>query len=93
MGIRVALGATDGDVIGNVLGGSARLFGVGIALGLMLSFAAGQVMRGTLYGVSATYPLVFAFVPALVGAVALAASYLPARRAARVDPLVALRCE
>ncbi|MGE5359854.1 MAG: ABC transporter permease [Bacteroidales bacterium] len=93
IGIRIALGATPRDVIREVLKGSARLSGAGMAAGLTFAVLAGQVMRGTLYGVSALDPLVFVAVSAVVALIATAAALVPARRAARVDPLVALRCE
>ena len=71
----------------------ARLAAVGIALGVPGAGAATRVFRQMLFGVSATAPVGFAGVAALLAAVALAASYFPARRAAQVDPVIALRAE
>jgi ABC-type antimicrobial peptide transport system permease subunit len=67
--------------------------GLGIALGAAMAFAATRVMRELLFGVNATDPLTFATVAALLASVTLAASYIPARRATKTDPIVALRCE
>jgi predicted permease len=93
IGVRMALGAGRTDVLRLVLGEGLSMVGVGLALGLLLSLALTRVLGGFLYGVSASDPLTFVGVPALLGAIALAAGYLPARRAAGVDPLVALRYE
>jgi predicted permease len=93
IGVRMALGAGRADVLRLVLGEGLSMVGVGLALGLLLSLALTRVLGGFLYGVSASDPLTFVGVPALLGAIALAAGYLPARRAAGVDPLVALRYE
>ncbi|HEX8293921.1 MAG TPA: FtsX-like permease family protein, partial [Pyrinomonadaceae bacterium] len=92
-GVRMALGAGRSDVLRLVLGEGLSVVGVGLALGLALSFAVTRVLGGFLYGVTASDPLTFAGVPALLAAIALAAGYLPARRAAGVDPMVALRHE
>jgi predicted permease len=93
IGIRMALGARRSDVLRMILGGGARLAAVGVAFGLAASLAITRLMSSLLFGVSATDPLTFAGVALLLALVALLASYLPARRATRVDPLVALRYE
>jgi predicted permease len=93
IGVRMALGAKEKDVLRLVLGEGLFVVAVGLALGLLLAFAATRVIVGFLYGVGATDPLTFASVPLLLGFIALIASYIPARRATKVDPLVALRYE
>ena len=93
MGVRVALGASPGDLLALVLGKGALLAGAGVVLGIPAALAASRVMGSLLYGISPHDLTVFVGVPALLVLVALAASYFPARRAAKVDPIVALRCE
>ena len=93
MGIRMALGAKRTKVIGMVLGEGARLTGVGMAAGLLAALALTRLMANVLYGVQPTDWLTFAIVIPLLAAVALAASYVPAYRASRVDPVTALRHE
>jgi putative ABC transport system permease protein len=93
MGIRMALGATGGDVTRLVLRGAAQLVAVGLAIGLPLAIGLSQLLRGALYGVSATDPLTLVGIPLLLSAVALLASWMPARRATRVDPAMALRAD
>jgi ABC-type antimicrobial peptide transport system permease subunit len=93
IGIRMALGAQMSDVLRPVLGQSLRLVMAGIGVGLVLSFALTRLVASQLPGVSATDPLTFVAVSCLLCAVALAASIIPARRATKVDPLIALRAE
>ena len=93
IGIRVALGATRGQVLGLVLGQGLALTGVGVALGLGLASIATRSLQAVLYDVSATDARIFLAAPIVVGLVALVASYLPARRAASIDPIAALRAE
>src|SRR6266403_1382311 len=93
IGVRLALGAQPRDVLSMVLVGGGKLAAFGVALGLIGSLGMNYFLRSQLYGVSSTDPLTYFTVAVLLGAVALAACYLPARRATRVDPLVALRYE
>jgi len=93
IGIRMALGASAGDTLRLVVREGAVLTAIGGAAGLMLSFLVGKVLASMLYHVSGADPLVFLLVPAVLSLVSLVACYVPARRAARVDPLVALRYE
>jgi predicted permease len=93
IGVRMALGAKEKDVLRLVLGEGLFVIAMGLALGLLLAVASARVMAGFLYGVGATDALTYTSVPLLLGFVALVASYLPARRAMTVDPLVALRYE
>jgi predicted permease len=91
IGVRVALGARAQQVVGLVARRGLALTAAGLAIGLALAFALSGVMRAMLVGVSPTDPVVFVLAPALLGVVALAASVIPARRAARVDPAAVLR--
>jgi predicted permease len=91
MGVRMALGARGRDVLVLVLGDGLLLAGVGVLAGAALAAALAPAMRTLLYGLSPFDPVTFVAVPALLVVVALAASTLPARRAARVDPVIALR--
>jgi predicted permease len=92
-GIRLALGARSPGIVRLVLGQGMKLALIGVAAGLAGSFAAGRVLSGLLFGVSPTDPLTYIVVPLLLAAVTLLACYVPARRATRVDPIAALRCE
>ncbi|HEV2180597.1 MAG TPA: ABC transporter permease, partial [Gemmatimonadaceae bacterium] len=91
IGVRVALGATPGRVISLVIGGAGRLAILGLAIGLAGALALGRVLGGLLVGLSPVDPLTFASVPVALAAVVFAASYIPARRATRIDPMHALR--
>jgi putative ABC transport system permease protein len=91
--IRLALGAQPADVLKLVIGQGAKLTLIGLALGLVVGAALTRLMKSLLYGVSATDAVTFTLVSLLLAAIALLACYLPARRATKVDPLIALRCE
>jgi predicted permease len=91
LGIRSALGATRGDLLKLVIGQGMWLAGIGLMVGLFSALGLTQFLRGMLYGVTAFDPVVLISVTALLAAVALAACWFPARRAARIDPAVALR--
>lgn len=93
IGIRMALGAEKGDVLSMVVRQGGLLVVMGLATGLAASLALAQFLRGLLYGVSATDPTTFVLVSLILAAVAFFATLIPARRAARVDPMVALRYE
>ena len=93
IGLRVALGAQRGEVVGLMLRRAMRPVVAGLALGAVAALAATRLLRTLLYDVSATDPLTFAAVLALLAAIGAAAAYVPSRRAARVDPTVTLRME
>jgi putative ABC transport system permease protein len=93
IGIRVALGAQRKNILGTILREGAGLAVVGVAIGSASALALSRALAGLLFGVRATDPATFVAVAALLLAVALAACYIPAQRAMRVDPMVALRYE
>ncbi len=93
VGIRIALGARQGDVIRLILKQGLALTLIGVGAGVLGAIAAARAMSGLLYGVTATDPATFAAISLLLAIVATLACYLPARRAARVEPMAALRCE
>ncbi len=93
IGIRKALGATQGSIMGMVLREGLVLTVVGLIVGLLLGLGLAKVAASLLYGISPADPVSIVVTVALLGAASLLASYIPARRAAKVDPMVALRCE
>ena len=93
IGIRMALGAQPWDVLKLIVGHGAVLSLIGVAIGLAVAWALTGLMESLLYGVTATDLLTFASVPMLLMAVSLVASYVPARRAIKIDPMIALRYE
>ena len=93
MGVRMAMGAGQWDVVRLVTAQGAKLAAAGLGLGLVLSFALTRLLKSQLYGVTPTDPATFISLSLVLAAIALVASYLPARRASRIDPVVALRHE
>lgn len=93
MGIRMALGAERDDVLKMILGQGLKLALAGLIIGIVCALAVTRFLSSLLYGIKPTDPLTFVFVSVILAAVALLASYIPARRATKVDPMVALRCQ
>jgi putative ABC transport system permease protein len=93
LGVRMALGAPRRNVLALMMWMGGRLVAVGLILGIGVSLAATRVLRSQLFGVTPTDPLSYITVAALLSLVALAAAYIPARRASTIDPVIALREE
>jgi len=93
IGIRLALGAEARDILAMVVSSAARLALIGLAIGVALSLALGRTLASLLYETAGTDSITFAAVVAVLGAVAIAASYFPARRASRIPPVEALRAQ
>jgi putative ABC transport system permease protein len=93
IGVRMALGAPSGQVLAGVIGYGLKLSAIGMAIGIAGALALRRYLATLVFDVSTADPMVYGTVAALMLAVALLACYVPARRASRVDPLVALRCD
>jgi putative ABC transport system permease protein len=93
IGVRLALGCTPAGILRLVMGQGARLGAIGLGIGLIAALGGARAMAGLLFGLSPSDPVTFALVPLTLGAVVLLATYLPARKAVRHDPVTALRSE
>jgi putative ABC transport system permease protein len=93
IGVRIALGAQRTSILWMISRQGLAIVGIGLALGLLVAIIVGRLVGDFLVGIGPTDPLTYIAVSILLSFVALAASYIPARRATRVDPVVALRCE
>jgi putative ABC transport system permease protein len=93
LGIRIALGASPGKILNLVVGQGMVLAFAGVTIGLAAAFPLTRLIRSLLFGVEAFDPMTFAAISLLLVMISLLASYFPARRAARTDPLISLRCE
>jgi putative ABC transport system permease protein len=93
IGIRLALGATARDVVRMIIGEGARITVIGLAIGFIFAIAVGKIVGKFLYGVTGSDPVTFTLIPIALAIVALIACWLPARRATRVNPMTALRCD
>lgn len=93
LGIRMSIGATRGDVLKLILGQAVMLAAIGMTGGLVTALAVTRFAANLLYGISPADPLTFTLIAVMLFAVAVVAGYLPARRATRIDPMIALRCE
>jgi putative ABC transport system permease protein len=93
IGVRMALGAVPKDVLRLVLGGAARLVAIGIAIGLAAAFAGARLIQSQLFGIGASDPRIYGGATVVLAVVALLAAGVPAWRAARIDPVAALKYE